>query len=211
MKLILIPILIVTVFCSSCEETVNVNIQKFTISGRVINVNNLTKYDGMHFYLESNTNSQTTGTVIETVADDVVSDSGKFDFIYESVQGTGVTIKCIELPKFSRRINSNQNLSPIFYMGDSSTLIITFNSNNPIAAGDTLYFRYNMPYLPQDTSILIGPLLNGTIFRIRDVNAGDYNFTHGRGYNDLIRYGDYKYKGFKIRGDPFIDSVVVNY
>jgi hypothetical protein len=68
-----------------------------------------------------------------------------------------------------------------------------------------------MPYLPQDTSILIGPLLNGATYRLRSVNAGNYNFTHGRGYNDLIRLGDHRYKDIKIKGDPFIDSVVVNY
>lgn len=195
----------------SCEPTVEINIEKFTITGQVINVNDPTKYDGMHFYLESNSYSQTTGTVIETVAEDVVSDSGKFEFLYESVQGTGVNIKCIELPNFIKRINSNQNLTPVFYMGDSSTLIITFNSINPLTAGDTLYFRYNMPYLPQDTSILLGPLLNGATYRIRSVNAGNYNFTYGRGFNDLIQLGDHRYKDIKIKGDPFIDSVIVNY
>lgn len=195
----------------SCEPKVEINIEKFTISGQVINVNNPTKYDGMHFYLESNTYSQFTGTVIETVAEDVVSDSGKFEFLYESVQGTGVNIKCIEFPKFIKRVNSNQNLTPSFYMGDSSTLIISFNSINPLPAGDTLFFRYNMPYLPQDTSMLIGPLLNGATYKIRSVNAGDYSFTHGRGYNDLILLGNNRYKPIKIKGDPFIDSVVVNY
>lgn len=204
-------LIVITLFIIGCEPIVETNIEKFTIKAQIINVNNLTKYDGLHFYLESNYYSQTSGTVIETIAEDIANDTGKIEFTYESTYGTGVTIKCIELPNFSKRLNSNQNISPIFYMGDSSTLIITFNSINPLPAGDTLFFRYNMPYLPQDTSMLIGPLLNGATYKIRSVNAGGYSFTHGRGYNDLILLGDNRYKSIKIKGDPFIDSVVVNY
>lgn len=206
-----ISILFLIVFCSSCEPIGETNIERFTITGQVINVNNPTKFDGMHFYLESNTYSQISGTIIETISEDIVSDSGKFDFLYEEVGGTGLTIKCHELPNFSKRVNPNLNLTPTYYVADSSTLIITFNSINPLPTGDTLYFRYNMPYMPQDASILIGPILSNTHFIIRNVNAGDYSFTYGRGYNDLIKFGNIRYKGFKIRGDPFVDSVVVNY
>lgn len=203
--------IVVLFFLASCEQNINENVKKFSIKGQIINVNNPTKYDGMHFYLEYNSYSQFSGTVIETVAEDVVSDSGRFDFTYESVPGSGVTIKCRELSSFSRRFTANLDLNPVLYIGDSSTLIITFNSVNPIAAGDTLFFRYNMPYLPQDTSFIVGPILNGTTFKIRNVNAGDYSFTHGRGIYDLIQFGNNRYKSIKIKGDPFVDSFIVNY
>lgn len=196
----------------SCEFENEINIVKHAVNGVIININNPTKFDGMHLYLESSYYSMTEGSVIETISESIISDSGKFDFEYESSPGNTLTIRCIELPNFVRRIGINENLDLKYYYSDSATLAVNFNTTNNINTNETLYIKYTRPTLNDPIiEYYIGPLPINFSKIYRGYNYGSYNFTWGRGFNDLENNGHMRHKNFNLRGDPFIDSAILNY
>lgn len=204
--------IIVLAFIYSCEFQENINIVQYNITGKIINVNNPTQFDGKNLYLESSYYSATEGTVRETIAETVVSDSGKFEINYESAPGNSLTIRCIEFIDFNKSVPINKNITPVFYVSDSATLFINFTTNNTISSNDTLYIRYTRPSINEPViEYLVGPLSNSFNITYRGYNYGSYNFTYGRGLNDLKNNGHLRYKNYILKGDPFIDSVVLKY
>ncbi len=211
MKYLLFCISILLLY-SGCEFENEVNIVKHTVNGQIINANNPTKFDGMHLYLESSYNSITEGLVIETISESTISDSGKFEFIYESSPSSTLTIRCIELTNFVRRINSNENLKVKFYYSDSASLFVNFKTTNSIKANDTLYIKYTKHTINEPViEYYVGPLTDNFSKLYRGYNYGSYNFVWGRGLNDLEINGHLRHKNFNLRGDPFVDSVTINY
>lgn len=199
------------VFIYSCEIQQDVNITKHTINGKIINVNNPTMFDGKKLYLESNYYSAIEGTIIETISEIIVSDSGKFELIYESTPGTALTIKCYEFPSFYKSVSVNKNITPIYYISDSSTLVFVLKSDNPLNELDTLYISYYAPNEYRKTISIIGPKINNSTFNLRDKNSGSIVYNWGKGYNDLKNNGFLRNKNVALSGDPFIDTVNLIY
>lgn len=197
---------------TSCEFENEVNITKHTINGKIINVNNPTQFVGKKLYLESQYSSLFEGTIIETIAETIVTDSSSFEFIYESSPGTSLYIKCYELPNFLRSVSVNQNITPTFYISDSATLVLNLYSDNLLKTNDTLYLKYIRPSVNKpDTFLLIGPITNNYKLPFRGYNYGGYNFSWGVGYNDFRANGNRRHKNFALTGDPFIDTVELKY
>jgi hypothetical protein len=131
---------------------------------------------------------------------------------YESNPGNSLTIRCIEFINFNKSVAINKNITPVFYVSDSATLFVNFTTNNIISINDTLYIRYTRPSINEPViEYFIGPLPSSFNLTYRGYNYGAYNFTYGRGLNDLINNGHMRYKNYSLRGDPFIDSVILKY
>lgn len=197
---------------TSCEVEEDINIVKHTINGRIINVNNPTQFVGKKLYLESQYYSLNEGTIIETIAEAIVTDSSTFELIYDSSPGTTLRILCTELPKFSRSVPVNQNITPTFYISDSATLVLNLLSDNILKSNDTLYLKYIRPSVNKpDTFLLIGPITNNYKITFRGFNYGGYNFSWGVGYNDFRSNGYKRHKNYTLSGDPFVDTVDLKY
>ncbi len=211
MKKIGIYLLIATSILQSCELEQEIDMPEYTIKGRLINVNNPTSFDGKHLFLESRFTSVYSGLSVDTIAEATVSDSGRFVMTYKSDPAQYLSIYCVELPNFLQNVVVNRDINPIFYEGDSCSLLFQLISNNPLSSKDTLFIKYNYPNKRSELCTLIGPLASNSMYLIRGINLGSCFYYWGRGYNDLENNGGQRQRNAALRGDPFVDTVMIQY
>jgi len=212
MKRIIYCLFLLSIALQSCELEQEINMPEYTIKGRLINVNNPSSFDGKHLFLESRYTSIYSGTTyVETIAEATVYDSGRFEMTYKSDPAQYLSIYCVELPNFLQNVVVNRDISPVFYEGDSCSLLFQLTTTNPLSAIDTLFIRYQSPTKLPRLCTLKGPLDPKSSYVLRDENLGGYFYEWGRGYNDLENNGPKRLKSTGVLGDPFVDSVTIQY
>jgi hypothetical protein len=203
---------LLSIALQSCELEQEINMPEYTIKGRLINVNNPSSFDGKHLFLESRYTSIYSGTTyVETIAEATVYDSGRFEMTYKSDPAQYLSIYCIELPNFLQNVVVNRDINPVFYEADSCSLLFQLVSSNPISAEDTFFIMYNAPAMVSQICTLLGPKDPKASFLLKGLNFGSYAYRWGRGYNDLKKNGPFRIKNAPLRGDPFVDSVTIQY
>lgn len=117
-------------FCS-CYEIEEIEKQQYSIKGRIVNVNNLEKFDGFRLRLVTKKYNPYNLAKADVLAECVITDSGKFNLIYSATSESVLLLKCVDDRKFSATIKPNVNLKPVFFIHQIEGAVAQIREGHP--------------------------------------------------------------------------------
>ncbi len=202
---------------TSCKETEKIEPQNYTIKGVIYHRNPYTRLKNQTFNMDVYTPGfLAEWDYIKTLGKITTNDTGYFEFTYP-YQSKG-TILNMSGQFFNITQNPlNTNINKKFYNSSNSTVIINLNTNNKLKANDTFFLMYRDQYAKWKLDSIYSNN-QGYYKTIRSV-AVNFWACAGKGKNGLKVLEDFS--GFwgdpelsivkPIVGDPFIDTVTINY
>ena len=216
-KLFIANFILFVLIVSSCKDTEKVDPKSYTIKGVIYHTTPYKRLKNQKFDVEVyKPGFLREWDYVKTLGYIITNDTGYFEFSY-SHQNKGTMLELSGQFFNISNLPINTEFNKSFYNSNTSTVNVYLNTNNKVSNKDTFFLLYRNPS---------GNYAMDSIYKnyngfYRTIKSCGVNFPvcAGIGKNGLKILDDYS--GFlgdpefsqviPLKGDPYIDSVYINY